>query len=310
VPTQLTTGPIDYTGVVPSVDGRKLFVMGQQRRGELVRYDAASGQALPFLSGISAEQLDFSRDGARVAYVSFPDCALWRSRLNGAEAQQLTPAPMIAAVPRWSPDGRRIAFMGFKPGEPFRIYVVPAEGGALERPLPLDGVQRDPNWSPDGRSLVFALQSRSGVLDIRLLDLTTGRARVLPGSEGLLSPRWSPSGRHILALASGPTPLALYDLETRRWTRLNTRGEADWPSWTRDGSAIYFWALPRDRSQQTGIYRIRIRDRKLELVTRAPDFAVEGFWTPPWWGLTPDGSLLMLRSTSTWGIYAFDWEAP
>jgi hypothetical protein len=33
-------------------------------------------------------------------------------------------------------------------------------------------------------------------------------------------------------------------------------------------------------------------------------------WTPPWWGLAPDGSLLMLQSVGTWGIYAFDWEAP
>jgi hypothetical protein len=87
-------------------------------------------------------------------------------------------------------------------------------------------------------------------------------------------------------------------------------GSPAWPSWTRDGSAVYFWAVPRARTEETGIYRIRLRDRRLELVTRARDFTIEGVWVPPWWGLAPDGSLLMLRSTSTRGIHAFDWEAP
>ena len=56
--------------------------------------------------------------------------------------------------------------------------------------------------------------------------------------------------------------------------------------------------------------RIRMGNRRPERVAGAPGFARDGFWTSTWWGLAPDGSLLMLRSASTWGIYAFDWEAP
>jgi Tol biopolymer transport system component len=311
-PVQLTTGPIDYTGSVPSADGRKLFVMGEQRRGELVRYDTASGQAFPFLSGISAEQLDFSRDGARIAYVSFPDGALWRIRANGEESQRLTPTGVYAFVPRWSPDGRRIAFMGRKPGEAYNIHLVAVDGGALERPLPQDVRQEDPTWSPDGHSLAFGLQTAPGVRDIRVLDLNTGRVNVLAESEGIRSPRWSPLGRHLVALPSRGTDvgLALYDFHTHQWTRLYRDGLADWPSWSRDGTSIYFWAVPRARTDEVGVYRIRMGDRRLERVAGAPGFARDGFWTPPWWGLGLDGSLLMLRSTSTWGIYAFDWEAP
>ena len=312
VPARLTTGPIDHIGVAPSVDGRKLFVMGRQRRGELVRYEPASGQAVPFLSGISAEQLDFSPDGAWVAYVTFPDATLWRSRANGEDPLQLTQAPLFAAVPRWSPDGQQIAFMAQRPGEPFNIYTVPVDGGALERPLPQDVDQRDPTWSPDGRSLAFELNPTPDVKDIRLLDLNTRHVQVLAGSEDLRSPRWSPPGRHIVALSNRATQvgLALYDFHTREWTRLYGDGLADWPTWTRDGSAVYFWAVPRARTEETGVYRIHIRGGRLERVASAPAFARDGLWTPPYWGLAPDGSLLMLRSTSTWGIYAFDWEAP
>jgi Tol biopolymer transport system component len=312
VPVRLTTGPIDHIGVAPSVDGRKLFVIGRQRRGELVRYEPASGEAVPFLSGISAEQLDFSPDGAWVAYIGFPDGRLWRCRANGEDPLPLTQAPLFAAVPRWSPDGRQIAFMGRRPGEPFNIYTVPAEGGALERPLPQDVDQRDPTWSPDGRSLAFEQSPTPDVRDIRVLDLDTRHVGILAGSDDLRSPRWSPSGRHLVALSNRATEigLALYDFNTREWTRLYGDGLADWPAWTRDGTAVYFWAAPRARTEETGVYRIRIRDGRLERVARAPGFPRDGLWTPPYWGLAPDGSLLMLRSTSTWGIYAFDWEAP
>ena len=56
-PTQLTTGPILYSTVLPNPGGRKLFVQGTQPRGELVRYDATSKQFVPFLGGISASDV-------------------------------------------------------------------------------------------------------------------------------------------------------------------------------------------------------------------------------------------------------------
>jgi hypothetical protein len=48
-------------------------VDGWLPRGELVRYDSRSRQFAAFLSGISAGELDFSRDGKWVAYMSYPE---------------------------------------------------------------------------------------------------------------------------------------------------------------------------------------------------------------------------------------------
>jgi hypothetical protein len=89
-PVQLTSGPLSFKGPQPSYDGRKLFAIGVQRRGELQRYDTRSKQFMPYLSGISADTMDFSRDGQWVTYVSVPDGTLWRSKLNGTEKLQLT----------------------------------------------------------------------------------------------------------------------------------------------------------------------------------------------------------------------------
>jgi Tol biopolymer transport system component len=105
-PVQLTSSPLALSTPVPSRDGKKLFVTGETDRGELVRYDIKSGQFVPFLGGISAEYFDVSKDGQWVAYVSYPEGTLWRSRADGSERLQLTFPPQFATVPHWSPDGK------------------------------------------------------------------------------------------------------------------------------------------------------------------------------------------------------------
>src|SRR5205807_9594295 len=84
-PVQLTSGPMNFYAVEPSLDGKKLFVVGEQRRAELVRYESKSAQFTPYLSGISAEGVSFSRNGEWVAYIADPEGTLWRSRLDGTE---------------------------------------------------------------------------------------------------------------------------------------------------------------------------------------------------------------------------------
>ena len=68
-PVQLTSGPIRWNTPIPSKDGTKIFAHGVILRGELDRYDAQSGRPQPWLGGISADQVTFSRDGQFVAYV-------------------------------------------------------------------------------------------------------------------------------------------------------------------------------------------------------------------------------------------------
>jgi eukaryotic-like serine/threonine-protein kinase len=89
---QLTSGPMSFFGAAVSPDGKKMFVDGTQGRAELVRYDSKARQFIPYFSGISAGELDFTRDGKWVTYIVYPEGTLWRSRADGSERLQLTDA--------------------------------------------------------------------------------------------------------------------------------------------------------------------------------------------------------------------------
>jgi Tol biopolymer transport system component len=164
-------------------------------------YDAQAGMFRKYLNGISAGSTDFSRDGQWVAYVTHPQGNLWRSRLDGSERRQLTFPPMgPVLVPRWSPDGRYLAFMEW--GAQRKIYLVSAHGGAAMLLLSGDLQPSDPSWSPDGKYLAYAGQAlvmstnpKEGRSEIRILDLSTKQSKALPGSQGMFSPRWSPDGQ-------------------------------------------------------------------------------------------------------------------
>ena len=180
-PALLTNGPMDFWYPAPSPDGRRIYVVGVKRRGELARYDAKIQRFERYPLNVSAEHLDFSRDGKWVTYVTFPEGDLWRSKVDGTERVQLSFPPIRATAPRWSPDGKKIAFSAVIPGKPRKIYIVAAEGGAPQQLTTEERIEQDPGWSPDGKMLVFGI---TDTRTIHLIDLSTKEVTKLPGSEG------------------------------------------------------------------------------------------------------------------------------
>jgi Tol biopolymer transport system component/predicted Ser/Thr protein kinase len=304
-PTQLTTGPMNAGDPVPSHDDKKLFIQGWEPRGELVRYDAKSGQFAPYLSGISAMGLDFSRDGKWVAYNDAKDSTMWRSRMDGTQKLQLVFPPMLAYLPRWSPDGKQIAFFGHPPGEPFHLYVVPAEGGTPELLYRTATNLADPSWSPDGKAVAFGENSLNNQGSaIYVLDLKTRNATKLAGSDGLYSPRWSPDGRYIAAIPLDSLKLMLFDVAAQKWSELAKIFVA-YPTWSRDSRYIYFDGI---LDNQEGYYRAQVSDGKLERLFSMQGFQAAGGAFGNWTGLAPDESPLLVRDVSIQEIYALDWE--
>jgi serine/threonine protein kinase/Tol biopolymer transport system component len=304
-PIQLTSSPLGLFTPLPSKDGKKLFVVGRTYRGELERDESKSGRFSPFLSGISAEDVVFSKDGQSLAYVSYPEGVLFRSKPDGSKKVQLSFPPLVAALPRWSPDGKQIAFSTYSVGKPGRIYLVSADGGSPQQLLPDDPhSQRDPDWSPDGDKIIFGGVPADSNSGIRVLDLNTRQVSAMPGSRDLYAPRWSPDGRYIVAMPSDSLSLVLFDFQTQKWSQL-AKGRAGFPNWSRDGQYVYFlrWL------DNPAVLRVRITDRKVEQVSDLRNLPTIGN-IGPWVGLAPDDSLLLLKDTGTQDIYALDWEVP
>jgi len=304
-PVQLTSGPMALSSPLPSKDGKKVFVLGRRPRGELVLYDAPSNHFVPYLAGISAEHLCFSKNGEWVAYVTFPEGTLWRSRLDGSQRLQLSFAPLYASMPRWSPDGKRIAFFSTASGKPAKIYVVSTEVGGAEELLPGDEhPEADPYWSPDGSSLVFGSTYASATVGIRILDLKTHRITAVPGSEQLFSPRWSPDGKYIAAIRSNSQSLMLFDRAKQKWTEAFRERNVSFPNWSKDGTYLYFLSWP----EAPAVFRMRLSDLQVERVADLKDFQPTGYWDD-WMGLDPNDSPLLLRDTGLEDVYALDAEA-
>ena len=306
-PTLLTSSPLSLSSPLPSKDGRKLFVIGQTYRGELMRYDTKSGQFSPFLGGISAEYLDFSKDGQWAAYVSYPEGTLWRSKVDGSERLQLTYPPSHAMLPHWSPDGKQIVFFEFESssGKPARMYAVSSEEGSPRQVLPEDRRhQLDPNWSPDGSKIVYGGQSNDIASAIHILDLASRRVFDLPGSQGFYSPRWSPNGRYISAFSTDSVRLMLFDFQSQKWTEL-AQGSFSWLNWSRDAQHVYVL----DSRGRDAVLRIRIADHKSEQVADLKKFFTAGQHGGSL-SLAPDDSPLLLRDAGTRDVYVLDWEAP
>jgi eukaryotic-like serine/threonine-protein kinase len=302
-PIQLTGGPLNYYAPLPSTDGKRLFVVGSQPRGELSRLDSKTQQFGPYLSGSSIEGLDFSRDGEWVAYVTFPEGSLWRSKVDGSQPAQLTFPPMQVFLPRWAPEGKRIAFAATTPGRPQSIYLIPAEGGQPEQVTKDQYNEVDVGWSPEGDQLIFGMPSSAAGTAIHMLNLNTHERLTLPGSEGLFSPRWSPDGQYVAALTVDAGSLRLFELKTQKWVEL-AKLPMGYPSWSRDSKFIFFDSNGKDPA----FYRVRISDRKVEQLVSLTNIRRTG--TFAWTGLALDDSPLLLRDAGTEEIYALDWQAP
>jgi Tol biopolymer transport system component len=308
-PVQLTTGPIAWTPPYPSKDGKRIFASGYSLRGELSRMDPATKEIKPFLGGIPADNVSFSRDGQFITYASFPEGALWKVNRDGSSPVQLTDPPMRVGGLRWSPDGSQILFFAFSADHVYS-YTVASEGGIPKRILPEDnGRQGDPDWSPDGKKIVFdsatARDAERG--DLRILDLESRRVTVVPGSGGTWSPRWSPDGRYIAALSWKTSILKVFDIETQRWSSLPVKGLARYPAFSRDSRYIYYIYVLFSHESDAGVFRIPVKGGEVERVADLKDWHAGGgdeIELDPWMDLDPTDAPLLLRDTGTQDIYA------
>jgi Tol biopolymer transport system component/DNA-binding winged helix-turn-helix (wHTH) protein len=317
-PTRLTDGPLQFQSPVAarpnSQHANRIFFLGADARSELETL-SPTGDLVPergFLA--AAVRVDYSRDGNWVAWTDSSG-QLWRARSDGSERLQLTPDNLDVFLARWSPDAQHLAIMAREPGKAWQIYLISGNGGDPEPLLIESRNAADPSFSPDGQSIVFgrvndAMGKENASRTLQILHLQPnghprsdpGAIEVIPGSENLFSPRWSPDGRYIAALTLDQRQVRLYSVATRTWSRLPVPSGAD-PVWSSDSRYLFLHAS-LDPAQP--IDRVSIPDGHVEELVRLADSRQNDAVDFVFGGLTRDNRPLIRARLFTGNLYSLD----
>ena len=298
-PFRLTNGPISYGSFAPSRDGKQIFAVGSQRRGELVRYDPKTKDFLAYLGGISAADPTFSHDGKWMAYMSYPGHTVWRSRSDGSDRLQLTYPPMLIVFSRISPDGTKVAFSD----STGTTFIVGMNGGT---PQKLAENANAPDWSPDGNLLAVTTPAQS-TYQSRIVDVRNGNVSVVPESKNTLGP-WFATQDTLIAAANDQSKLARYDFRTQKWSDLVTSPDK-FVNWETSPDGKYFYYSTGGNNPT--VFRMRLADDVVEEVVSLKNVRlVNDPESGPELNVTPDNSVLVLRDIGTEEVYALsvDWH--
>jgi DNA-binding winged helix-turn-helix (wHTH) protein/Tol biopolymer transport system component len=297
---ELTHGPNRFSVVEPSIDGNRLYAVGSSAP-TLVRYDLREHRLRPYLSGLNAFNIEFSKDGDSVIYVTYPDMELWRAAGDGGDARRLTPPGMHVDGASQSPDGNWIAFRGGTSGSHTKIYLIPETGGVPEPLVPEDLEQGAPSWSADGTRIAFgdvpeAYGHATGSEVIHIYDRTKRDSSVIPGSNLLWSSRWSPDGKSIAALTINDQSLMVYTIAKEQWRSLGMN-HVGAITWSPDSEYIYC----DQEGAETWARRVRLADGAVQ---RLLDMG--GLQSGHGAGISRDGAPLFRISSVD--IYALELE--
>ena len=227
------------------------------------------------------------RDGTYEIYVMDTD---------GDDQRRLTYDPGWDLVPKWSPDGQRIAFThadvkgGVCDRQTCEIYVMDADGSNQRRLTNSPEANEGPAWSPDSQRIAFG-SKRNGDNEIYVMDADGKNQRRLtnnPANDH--GADWSPDGQRILFWSNrdGNDEVYVMDADGNNPRNLtDSPASSDgWAEWSPDGQKIAFTS---DRNGNWEIYVMDADGSNQRNLTSNPG----DDWSPSW---SPDGQKIAFKS--------------
>ena len=246
-----TKAPVDVDNGDPIVITRYLYKptasegmtrFNDNRRVHIFIFDRLANRVHQLTSGRYYEHsIDWSPRGDEIVFISNhepdPDRTfnydIHAVRVENGEVRRVTDTASAEYQPKWSPDGRSIAYLGTRRSftssettmEDTHVWVVDADGrNRRELGGSVDNRQRNVRWAADGQSLYFTVQARGNVHLFRL-PVSGGSPQMLVIDRGRLG-AWSVANDGAIAYAftppSGPTELYMrHEGLSRTLTSLN-----------------------------------------------------------------------------------------
>jgi eukaryotic-like serine/threonine-protein kinase len=303
-PIQLTSGESHYWVCDVSSDGTQILYTTARDEADIWVIEPTTLKEYQLTSEAGAELWpEMSPDGLGVVFQASSrpslghkiyDCAIFVKPLQAeARWRQLVPQGFL---PRWSPDGRQIAFLRAADGLD-NLWTVQAGGGEIRQltslgiifwgfsALPYTRDQGpDYTWSPDSRQIVFASR-QSGRANIWAAQSDgTGASQLSSNSDPhlwLFSPLWSPDGQRVaytgVRFPDGPGGRVMWSIHSLEAGRSETLLQSDAVlhllGWLPSGNELLLKSVPANKDRlatptAVSVLQLSLADRQPRLLTR------------------------------------------
>jgi len=211
----------------------------------------------------------------RIAFTYLAD--IWTADEDGKNVKRITTNKARDAYPRFSPDGKWIAFSSDRNGN-FDVFIVPSEGGTAKQLTFHSADDTVLGWTPDSRAVLFA-SSRGDDFMSKLYTVSIdGGIERNAGADMGVNACYSPDGKKLAINRKGQvywrkyyrgamnTDVTVMDIANKKFTDLTDfDGMDSWPMWSTDGF-IYF-VSDREGEGLTNIWRVPEAGGKADRVT-------------------------------------------
>ncbi len=260
----------DYSSLMSwSADEKWIAVNGEETAEGTVAYiiPKTGGESrtipLPHRGGHSfSYRLSLSPDGQMLAFSALElgvqqevrdphDRRIYTVPVKGGEPKLISSAGARARLPSFSPDGKFIAYVGYKKGNIGELWIVPSTGGNPTKLAIVNGRLRGPVWSPDRKYIAAHHEPGNNNFSNEILvyplssDLSTAGETTkitLPGESYNLLAGWTPDDKLGVFIQS-KEHIAIYTVPASGGKAVQVTPDGRWPyypRWSPDGKRIYF----------------------------------------------------------------------